>query len=545
MPFILGFVGLLFGAMLGGWWGALLLCGAGAWLGNWINRNDESRRERETGAPPQVHAPDDATRPFDDFDSLRAEVMALRRRVERLESGRPVAKAAEAPPQVEEITATPAPAPTISAPAPIPTPEKQEPAPVPTWGAPPKVEPWAQPRAEAKLPPKEEPAPPPAPEEPSLIARLFSGNIVAKVGVVVLFFGVGFLLKFAYDRGLMPPELRLFGVAVAACAMFGTGWWLRNTRQLYGLILQGGASGLAYLDVFFALKTYGFISPATGFALFAALGVATTFAAVRQASRTRAGLGPGGPLLAPVLASTGSGNHVLLFSYYLLLNLFILGVSWFRAWRDLNLTGWLFTFVIGLFWGKANYRPEIFGSVEPFVLAFFAIYLVIPILFATRQPPQLKGLVDGTLVFGTPAAVAFMQAELVRRMAYGLAWSAFVGGALYTLLAGFPWRLQNMRLLAAYYAALPGGLGTPAIFFACDPHPTFAFWTIEGAAILWVGLRQDRALARAFAILVQLAGAALFISEYRDIARAHWLLYDSIYGSPPVARGSLRSARPP
>src|SRR5260221_4719501 len=136
MPFILGFVGLLFGPMLGGWWGALLLCGAGAWLGNWINRNDESRRERETGAPPQVHAPDDATRPFDDFDSLRAEVVSLRRRVERLESGRPAAKAAESAPHAEEVVAPtlPAPlAPSMPTPAPVPTPE---PAPVAAWGAP-------------------------------------------------------------------------------------------------------------------------------------------------------------------------------------------------------------------------------------------------------------------------------------------------------------------------------------------------------------------------------------------------------------------------
>lgn len=386
------------------------------------------------------------------------------------------------------------------------------------------------------------PPPPPKPEEPSFIARLFSGNIVAKVGVVVLFFGVGFLLKFAYDRGLMPPELRLFAVAVAAVAMFGIGWWLRESRRLYGLILQGGASGLAYLDVFFALKTYAFISPSLGFGLFAALGVATTFVAVRNDARVLAVLGLGGAFLAPVLASTGGGNHVLLFSYYLLLNLFVLGVSWFRSWRELNLTGWLFTFAIGLFWGKANYHAELFDTVEPFVLTFFAIYLVIPILFATRQPPRLKGLVDGTLVFGTPAAVAFMQASLVKGLPYGLAWSAAIGGALYALLAVFTWRRENMRLLAETYAALALGLGTLAVFFAFDAYPTFAFWTIEGTAILWVGLRQNMPLARVFAILVQLAGAVLFIKDYDQIVRLHWLMNDAIYGSLLITLSSLISA---
>lgn len=365
---------------------------------------------------------------------------------------------------------------------------------------------------------------------------------MAKAGVVVLFFGVGFLLKFAYERDMIPPELRLLAVALGAAVMYGTGRWLLDTRRLYALILQGGASGLAYLDVFFALKTYGFISPAVGFALFAALGVATTFMAVRQESRALAVLGLGGAFLAPVLASSGGGNHVMLFSYYTLLNGFILAVSWFRAWRELNLTGWLFTFVVGLFWGKANYRPELFASVEPFVLGFFAMYLVIPLLFATRQPPKLKGLVDGTLVFGTPAAVAFMQASLVKNMPYGLAWSAATGAGLYALLAAFTWRRENMRLLAQTYAALAVGLGTLAVFFAFDAYPTFAFWTIEGAAILWVGLRQDRPLARAFAMLVQIAGAGLFILEYGDIARPHWLLNDRTYGSLLIVVASLISA---
>ena len=45
------------------------------------------------------------------------------------------------------------------------------------------------------------------------------------------------------------------------------------------------------------------------------------------------------------------------------------------------------------------------------------------------------------------------------------------------------------------YVALAIGLGTLAVFFAFGAYTTFAIWTIEGAAIVWVGLRQRRALA--------------------------------------------------
>lgn len=41
-----------------------------------------------------------------------------------------------------------------------------------------------------------------------------SGNLVLKIGVVILFFGVAFLLKYAAQRNMVPVEMRLAGVAL-------------------------------------------------------------------------------------------------------------------------------------------------------------------------------------------------------------------------------------------------------------------------------------------------------------------------------------------
>ena len=40
-----------------------------------------------------------------------------------------------------------------------------------------------------------------------------------------------------------------------------------------------------------------------------------------------------GGFAAPLLVSTGSGNHVALFGYYLVLDLGIAAVAWYRTWR--------------------------------------------------------------------------------------------------------------------------------------------------------------------------------------------------------------------
>ncbi|MFT5085133.1 MAG: hypothetical protein ACI9Y1_003191 [Lentisphaeria bacterium] len=73
--------------------------------------------------------------------------------------------------------------------------------------------------------------------------------------------------------------------------------------------------------------------------------------AVLQNSRTFAALASAGGFLAPVLMSSGSGNHVGLFSYYAILNSAIFAVAWLKSWRLLNLIGFVFTFAIGLAWG--------------------------------------------------------------------------------------------------------------------------------------------------------------------------------------------------
>ncbi|HEX5092130.1 MAG TPA: DUF2339 domain-containing protein [Burkholderiales bacterium] len=543
MKVIFTLLGLVLGAGMGGPAGAIVLGALGFGLAYWLQKSAPPEPSVDLVVPSEPRsAPPPARRaaPAD----LQTQVEILVARVERLEARLGIAPAPE--PQPEPETAPPPaaqPGPQVESragPSPAPAMEPLAPAPAPET---PPVDETAVTAAKPIDPPP--PPPPLAPAEPAgpgFLQRLISENIVAKVGVVVLFFGVGFLLKFAYDRGMLPPELRLAGVLAGAGLLLFIGWRLRHSHRLYAMILQGGASGLAYLDVFFALKTYGFIGPVAGFTLFAILGVVTTMSAVRQDAPVLAVLGLIGAFMAPILASTGSGNHVLLFSYYALLNVFIFGVSWFKAWRALNLTGWIFTFAVALLWGSANYRPALFGTVEPFVLLFFALYLVIPILFATRQPPHLKGIVDGTLVFGTPAAVAVMQAGLVHDIPNGLAWSAAGGGALYAVLAASLWRQAPMRLLRETYLALAVGLGTLAIFFGFDAYPTFALWTLEGTAILWVALRQERALARWFALLVQAAGALMFLGEYAGLDRGDPVLNDAIYGCLWIAVASFMSA---
>ena len=74
------------------------------------------------------------------------------------------------------------------------------------------------------------------------------------VGIIVLFFGVAFLLRYASEHVRVPIELRLCGVAICAVALFVVGWRVRVRRRGFSLALQGGAVGVLYLTVFAAFR---------------------------------------------------------------------------------------------------------------------------------------------------------------------------------------------------------------------------------------------------------------------------------------------------
>ncbi len=368
----------------------------------------------------------------------------------------------------------------------------------------------------------------PPPENPLVAAiRNFfiGGNTLVRVGVIVLFFGVAFLLRYLAEHTHVSIEVRLSGVACLSIALVVLGWRLRSARLGYALALQGGGVGILYLIVFAALRLYSILPAAIAFPLLALIAIISAILAILQNSLSFALLAVSGGFLAPVLASTGQGSHVVLFSYYAVLNAGILGIAWFKAWRPLNIVGFLFTFAIGTAWGVLKYRPEDFATTEPFLVLFFLFYLGISILFTLRQSVNLNGYIDGTLIFGTPIVVFALQAAMLHDKLMSLAYSAIAMSALYLLIA-YALKRQNadtQKLLIESFIALGVAFLTLAIPLALDARWNAATWALEGAALVWVGCRQNRILPRVFGALLNIAAGCVAMTEFK-FTDSHWAL---------------------
>ncbi len=415
----------------------------------------------------------------------------------------------------------------------------------PAEGAPADSTPKSTPRRPA---PRVRPAPA-QPAGPSLLERafgaakawLFGGNTLVRMGMLLVFLGLAFLLRYASDRIVIPLEVRYLGVAITALVALVLGWRLRAKRPAYALLMQGGAVAVMYLTVFAALKLHGqpLLSTEAGFALLVAVVTLSGVLAVAQNALSLAVAGALGGFATPVLLSTGGGNHVALFTYFALLNTGILGIAWFKAWRPLNLIGFFGTFLIGTAWGQRSYDPVLhYANTQPFLILFFVMFVAIGLLFARRMlldDPDVptsrdtaewsawfarrghtaQRYVDGTLLFGTPVVAFGLQYALIRHIEYGTAFSSLALGLFYLVLARLTHGSNPLRhrLLTEVFLALGMIFASLAIPLGLDAQWTAAAWAIEAAGIYWIGHRQQRPLARAFALLLQAGATVAFLQH--------------------------------
>ncbi|MBQ6656492.1 MAG: DUF2339 domain-containing protein, partial [Ottowia sp.] len=206
-------------------------------------------------------------------------------------------------PQQEQFEETPPPFPAPAlAPAPAPAHESFEPPAAPQEAAEDKA--WGQPaefwqrRAGAGSSFVEDAL-------AGLRAFAFGGNTLVRVGAVILFIGLSFLLRYAAQRGLLPLPLRLAAVAATGLAMLGVGWRVRQRRPGYALSLQGAGVAVLYLTAFAALRLGVIASAPLAFVLMLAACAVGCALALVQNSLALAMLAFGGGFVAPLLLPGG------------------------------------------------------------------------------------------------------------------------------------------------------------------------------------------------------------------------------------------------
>ncbi len=344
-----------------------------------------------------------------------------------------------------------------------------------------------------------------------------TGNVPVKVGVLVSLVGMGLLIREADERGLITVtvEMALIAVAVFGAALLITGWQFRRSRPTYGLSLLGGGIAVLYLTTYAAFAGYDVLAAPLALVFVVVITAGAGLIAIVQDSRVLAVLGIIGGFLAPVLSYTQPEDHVVVFTFYAILNAAIVWIAWYKVWPELTLLGFGFTFGVTVYWLVSRHLEEDWTTTEPFVALFLAMYTAIPVLFAARKTFDVKRVADvswlAPLSLGTPFIGLGVHQLLLGHTEHGMSISTAGAALLYATAALATQRIgrQNKELVVAY-AGLAVVFIAIAIPFAFDTYYSSTAWAGQGVLLLWIGSRKAQWLtASAGGALQVLAGFAM------------------------------------
>lgn len=381
----------------------------------------------------------------------------------------------------------------------------------------------------------------------SLKNWFLGGNLVVRVGVLVLLVGVVLLLRLVSDYVEISIESKLIAIGVTGLALAGLGLKLATKRFAYGITLQGAGLAIAYLTTFFAYNVYEVLASVPSFITLGLISALTIGLAIRQNAFPLALLALGGGFFAPLLTATDTGSLTALFSYYLLLNIAVAIIAHYRTWKILNILGVAVTFGLAYYFGGfASVSSEIDEqrwSLVLLVALHLALYLFIAIRYtqqiitynvnyeaatsmtatiaATAYTTNAKPVhshsnnlylypMDIGLLFSVPVLAFGLFAALLHDIEQALTLTSAILGAVYL---GLGWSLirrsQRYALITEGMLALGFGFLALVIPLAFDAEWIAVGWSIQGVALVWFGRRSLRAWLVIFGLLLQIASVGL------------------------------------
>ncbi|MBI5239884.1 MAG: DUF2339 domain-containing protein [Elusimicrobia bacterium] len=310
-------------------------------------------------------------------------------------------------------------------------------------------------------------------------------KLFAWLGGFALFLGVVFFVKYAIDRDLISPWMRvLIGFITGAGAIVG-GLVLRAKEEKYRTTVETlCAAGVAilYADVYACRAFYGFFSTETAFFFMALVTAAAFLLAVRLDSRYVAILGLVGGFLTPPLLSTGVDRPIALFFYIAMLDAGLAAVALNRRWGFLMAMSAAATLLMEAAWTAKFFTVGKAGLAMGIELGFCVFFL------AARELAQRRR--DEDPWQHRPAALmALISMGFCAHMLTFKTLAAGPGLVLtYLLLLNIPLVYLAMKREDLEPAYIAGGLGTFALLL---------FWTVahlKADLLLW-GLSYFMAFA--------------------------------------------------
>ena len=324
------------------------------------------------------------------------------------------------------------------------------------------------------------------------IEQLIAGRWLNRIGIVALLIAVSFFLKYAFDNDWIGPRGQVaLGLLSGAAVLIYSQWLLRRGHDDFANRIAGLGGGVLYLSLFAGANYYHLFPPSLAFGGMAIVTATLVVIAVRRDSQAMALVALLGGLLTPVLLSTGRDAPVELFTYLALLNAGVLLVAHTRQWSKVE---WLaFAGTMLYFWGWWNgyYHEDRQNLTLGFASVFFLEFALLPVLQA-RRTGTLEAAQTMLVALNALGYLAALHRLLYAEHRWSLSCMLLLLAALHLVVARpVPTSEGSSSVVRMLFGGLALTFVTLVIPVQLDGKWMTMAWAIEGAILIWVGVRAQ------------------------------------------------------
>lgn len=350
------------------------------------------------------------------------------------------------------------------------------------------------------------------------LEKFIGENLANKIGIAILVLSIAYFVKYAIDSNWIGPAGRVGIGVLCGAIIIAFAHRLRNTYKAFSSVLVGGGVAVFYFTITLAYHQFQLFSQPVAFVILIIITIFAVALSLLYNRQELAVIALIGGLGSPFMVSTGHANYQALFIYLLILNVGLLVIAYFKAWRILNISAFALTSIIV---AGVMYAISEAGYLLTFIYAtiFYLLFFAINIANNIRENKRFVHSDFAILLINTSlyfAAGLFLLTSMQHEELRGLfcAGLAFINLILSYILLKNKHIDKNVLYLLIGITLSFISLTAP---IQLQGNYITLFWASECVILYWLYLKSDIKLTKLAAILVWFAMLISLLIDWIDI----------------------------
>ncbi len=346
-------------------------------------------------------------------------------------------------------------------------------------------------------------------------------NLISKIGILITIIGVFIGAKYAIDKELISPLMRIIFSYLFAGVLFFIALRLKRNYENFSAILMGGGLAVTYFITYIAFSFYQLFPQSVAFAMM----VLTTAAAVGVAlwynQKVIAFIGQVAAYAIPFLLGDRSGNAAVLFTYISIINIGLLVLSFKKDWKLLYHTAFFLTWIIYASWEVVgNYTASKFSTGLIFLTINFLTFYVTFLSYKIFKK-QMYQLIEIGILLLNALFFFFLCTYLISEnftSNRALTWFTLANAVVHFIAGYFIYRIKLADKTVFQFIL---GLGllfvTVAIPIELNGNWVTLLWTIEATTLFYVAFKNKRGLYLDIALPLVIIASLSLVQDWGNI----------------------------